>query len=154
MAGKVQVDLGRYIDKHGTYGQNIADGCSISNVLEGDHRLLVRSDADDQLLLTFAFTEKVKLTGLAVGAPADATRPMAVKLFVNQPAIDFSDAESLIPAAEIKLSKDDVTTPAVLPLKVVKFTGVDNVTLLVVGSEGGDISAVHTVKFYGEAMQG
>jgi hypothetical protein len=154
MSSKAQVDLGRLIDKNGTYGQNLASGCSISNVLEGDHRLMVRSDADDQLLLTFAFSEKVKLTGLTVGAPGDATRPLAVKLFVNQPAIDFSDAESLIPAAEIKLTKEEVTTPTVLPLKVVKFNGVDNVTLLVVGSEGGDVSAVHTVKFYGEAMQG
>ncbi|GBG28972.1 Thioredoxin-like protein 1 [Hondaea fermentalgiana] len=149
-----QVDLSSYVSKADSYALNVDSAFPMENLYNSDERSELRSDADDQLIVHFAFTEKVKLTGLNVVAPRNERRPEHIKLFTNQVSVGFEDIESLPAAFEMDVEGDDVTEGKMIPLRMVKFNNIDSVTLFVESSEGGDIAALSSVKFFGQAIQG
>lgn len=54
-------DLNGKIDKSDCYARNEASGFPMSNLVIGDSRLGCKSDADEQLILHYAFQEFVKV---------------------------------------------------------------------------------------------
>ena len=79
---------------------------------------------------------------------------MTSQLFTNVISIDFSDAESLPAVFEMDVKESDVTEDNIQPLRVAKFSGIDSITLFVESSQGGDVTALSSVKFFGETLQG
>lgn len=69
-------------------------------------------------------------------------------------SVGFEDIDSIPAALEMDLEDEDVAEGKIIPLRVVKFNKLDSVTLFVESSEGGDIAALSSVKFFGEAVQG
>ncbi len=148
------VDLATFISKDGTHGLNIDPNHPFSNLDNNDSRFEVRSDADDQLLLHFQFSEKVRVTGFKIGAPDGDLRPSNVKLFINQTSPSFSDAEQNVPQFEQDLDGEDVSGDKLIPLRVAKFNGIDSITVFFEGSEGEENTAVSSIKFFGQTVQG
>ena len=110
-----------------------------------DGGLFAESDCDAEVLLNIPFTQAVRLTGLALAAPAagaagadpDAA-PRAVRLFVNRPSLGFAEAASDPAAQELELSAADAAHPgAVLPLRAARFKGVTCLGVYV-SSNAGD----------------
>lgn len=107
----------------------------------------LESDCDEQLLMTIAFTQPIRLHSLQLFGPQDGRAPKTVKLFINQTAIDFASAERSNCVQELKLTKDDVAEDALIPLKYVKFQNVVSLTVFVKDNQGGEETSV--IKYLG-----
>lgn len=75
-----QVDLTSYVSKTGSYALNVDSAFPMDNLYNSDERSELRSDADDQLIVHFAFSEKVKLTSMNIVAPKNEMRPSHIKV--------------------------------------------------------------------------
>ena len=94
--------------------------------LNADPHLVVRSDADDQLLISIPFSSLCKIRSIKVSAPsgrcanlavsrwpattptrcAGDTAPTRVKVFINQPGLGFDDVQDISATQEWELSAD------------------------------------------------
>ncbi|KAK7015076.1 DUF1000-domain-containing protein [Favolaschia claudopus] len=99
------------------------------------------SDADEQLLLTIPFHQTVRVRSIIIrssGGDIDQA-PKRVKLLVNRPAIGFEDADGEEPevAQILDLTEDDVKNGRPIPLRFVRFQGVNSLHIFVVSNQGG-----------------
>ncbi|CAN0268591.1 unnamed protein product [Phaeothamnion confervicola] len=99
------------------------------NLFIGDHRLLLKSDADEQLLIHIGFQETVKIHSINFTAPQDDSAPLTVKLFINRDSFGFSDVDSMEPAMTLELTADDLSPDNVTLLKFVKFQRVSSLSV-------------------------
>ena len=73
--------LNEAISKNDTYCLNAASENPLANVWNADERFVLKSDADEQLIIHLTFNEKVNVTGISFCAPTDSeTQPTAVKV--------------------------------------------------------------------------
>ncbi|KDN42188.1 DUF1000-domain-containing protein [Tilletiaria anomala UBC 951] len=124
------------------------------------------SDADEQLLIQLAFSQKVRISHILLHTTpsAAAQAPKRIKLYVNQPNLGFDDIDdggSTAPAQELELAEDDVKSgPSggggrAVPLKFVKFQNVDSLAIAVVANQGGEeTTRIDALDIYGVAMEG
>jgi len=75
-----KVDLSSFIAKDGTYALNADDEFPLANLYNPDSRFQVRSDADEQMILHFQFSEKVKLSGVSIQAPTGDMQPVKIRV--------------------------------------------------------------------------
>lgn len=96
------------------------------------------SDCDEQLLLHLEFRQAVKLTALQFNTQADDSAPKTIKIYLNRPRMGFDNVEDIAPIHVIQLVEGVEAQKVVLP--VVKFTGVQSLTLFIEDnqSEGGN----------------
>lgn len=126
---------------------------NIQNVLKQGLRdqqeMLIESDADEQLLLTVAFDQRVKLHSLEMKAPADGRAPKALSLFVNPaPGFDFDAAEDS--TADQVVEFNDESMGKRLELRFVKFQNVDRLAVFVAANAADmETSALSYLKFWG-----
>ena len=116
----------------------------------------MRSDCDAQLLITVPVREALKLSGIAFRAASggDASGPKTIKLFVNQPNLDFSEAESTKATHELVLKAADLKG-AVQELKLVKFQSVNSITIFIVDNQAGtDKTCLSRITLYGSVQAG
>lgn len=92
----------------------------------------LRSDADEQLLLTIQLRQMYKLHSIKVAGPSDGSAPATIKLFINRDNMDFSDAEDLPPTQTLQLSGASAT----LPLQFTKFQAVSSLTVFLESNQG------------------
>ncbi|CAN0584846.1 unnamed protein product, partial [Ectocarpus sp. 12 AP-2014] len=90
------------------YCLNQLSGATWENLFQGDDRLMLQSDADEQLLLHVGFMETVKLHSIDFVAPSDDTAPLTVKLYLNRNSMGFSDTDDMAPAQTLELTKEDL----------------------------------------------
>jgi len=97
----------------------------------------IKSDSDEQLLIIIPFNCHVKLHSLILEGP-DESAPSKIKLFNNQPNMDFSNASSLLPAQELTLTKQQTKQGSgiVIPLKFVKFQNIQTISIFVESNHG------------------
>mmetsp|Transcript_7534 Transcript_7534/g.19512 ORF Transcript_7534/g.19512 Transcript_7534/m.19512 type:complete len:193 (-) Transcript_7534:211-789(-) len=109
------------------------------------------TDADEQLLVTLPFGENVKLHSFLVKGPEGGKAPKKVRVFVNQLAMDFSDAEDAPADFEIELSEGEVVKGQRVVLDGKAFKSpVSSMTLFFVDNqEGGEITAIKTLSVFG-----
>lgn len=89
----LQVDLATFITKAQCECLNESDEHNFSQCLTDDDGYL-ESDCDEQLILSIAFSQAVKIHSLKIKAPNDKG-PKNIKLYINQPrTIDFDMADS------------------------------------------------------------
>jgi len=98
----------------------------------------LESDVDEQLIITVAFNQQMKLHSLRILADGPKA-PKTVRLFLNLPnAPDFDSAESMVAVQEFTLTEEDMKEGSVINLKYVKFQSVQSVTMFVKDNQGGE----------------
>mmetsp|Transcript_6752 Transcript_6752/g.8808 ORF Transcript_6752/g.8808 Transcript_6752/m.8808 type:complete len:175 (-) Transcript_6752:459-983(-) len=150
-------DVALSIDKSECYAKNEHPNFPMTNLFVGDTRLGCKSDADEQLLLHVAFPEfvkvkSIKFTHFNLGLDPEFN-PTTVKLFVNRESMGFEDCEDMDATQELELTHDDLRDEAEpIPLKYVLFQRVKSITVFVEDNNGGDVSALGALQFYGKTI--
>ena len=114
-----------------------------------------RSDCDEQIIISVAFQQKVRLHSLRLSGPPD-NAPRVIKLFINQPvAMDFDRAESSVPTQAMELSPEEASkSDTLIPLQYVKFQNVENITIFIANNQtGAETTTVSQLRFFGNPVQ-
>uniref|UniRef100_A0A493SSR3 Thioredoxin like 1 n=1 Tax=Anas platyrhynchos platyrhynchos TaxID=8840 RepID=A0A493SSR3_ANAPP len=131
---KGYMDLMPFINKAGCECLNESDEHGFDNCLRKDSTYL-ESDCDEQLLITVAFSQPVKLYSMKLQGPDNGQGPKYIKIFINLPrSMDFEEAERSEPTQALELTPDDIKEDGIIQLRYVKFQNVNSVT--VVGKKG------------------
>ncbi|XP_033929174.1 thioredoxin-like protein 1 isoform X2 [Melopsittacus undulatus] len=135
---KGYMDLLPFINKAGCECLNESDQHGFDNCLRRDASYL-ESDCDQQLLITVAFSQPVKLYSMKFQGPDNGQGPKSVKIFTNLPrSMDFEEAERSEPTQSLELSRDEIREDGIIPLRYVKFQNVNSVTLFVQSNHGDE----------------
>lgn len=98
----------------------------------------LESEADPELLAYIPFSQPVKIKAISIfSAISPEQGPKTVKLFINQPQFDFSDAESHEPTQELTLTNKDIKGDRI-QLRFVKFQNVNSLHILVTSNQGDE----------------
>lgn len=139
---KGHMDLGLFVEKSGCECLNESDDHHLSAALAKGPDYL-ESDCDEQLLISIAFNQAVKLHSLKIQGPDDGRGPKTVKLFTNlTKTMDFDSAESFEAVQTLELTADDINEDIIIPLKFVKFQNVLGLTLFFQNNQGGEETTV------------
>ncbi|XP_009697328.1 PREDICTED: thioredoxin-like protein 1, partial [Cariama cristata] len=125
---KGYMDLMPFINKAGCECLNESDEHGFDNCLRKDSTYL-ESDCDEQLLITVAFSQPVKLYSMKLQGPDNGQGPKYIKIFINLPrSMDFEEAERSEPTQALELTPDDIKEDGIIQLRYVKFQNVNSVT--------------------------
>lgn len=145
------------LEKSRCYARNEDSRYPWQNLLTGDTRIGCKSDADEQLIIHFEFTEfvkihSVKLTELSNGAQPE-NNPTRVLLFVNRNDLGFEDVDDVDPTTTLELTAEDLreTADGIL-LRYVNYQRVKTVTLYIEDNNGGEISSLGKLQFFGKPV--
>ncbi|KAK2583114.1 hypothetical protein KPH14_009140 [Odynerus spinipes] len=108
----------------------------------------VESDVDDELLFNIPFTGNVKLKGLIIIGGEGPTRPNKVRLFKNRPHMTFDEVMTEADQ-EFELCNDESGVHE-YPLRVVKFSTVNHLSLHFTGNGGAERSKIYYIGLKGE----
>lgn len=148
------MDLMPFVNKAGCECLNESDECGFDNCLSKDPTFL-ESDCDEQLLITIAFSQPVKLFSMKLQSSDIAQAPKEVKLFINLPrSMDFDDAEHSEATQSLELSEDDLKEEGIIPLRYVKFQNVQSVTMFVKSNQKDEeTTKINYLTFIGTPVQ-
>ncbi|XP_068190871.1 thioredoxin-like protein 1 [Antennarius striatus] len=151
---KGYMDLMPFICKAGCECLNESDDCGFDNCLIKDSSCL-ESDCDEQLLITIAFNQPVKLFSMKLQSSDFARYPKEVKVFINQPhSMGFDDAERYEATQALELSEEDYKDDALIPLRYVKFQNIQSVTLFIKSNQGNEeTTKINYLTFIGTPVQ-
>lgn len=132
------VELTTFINKSGCECLNESDDHPLAHCLDASKQTYLESDCDEQLIITLAFSQPIKLHSIKISAP-DEYGPKTMKLFLNQPSsLDFDKAESSEPVQLIELKSEDLLDDAKpVQLKYVKFQNVNSLTMFIKDNQTG-----------------
>lgn len=132
------VDLVSFITKSGCECLNESDDHPLAHCLDTNKQTYLESDCDEQLIITLAFSQPIKLHSIKIRAPEEYG-PKTLKIFLNQPnSVDFDKAESAEPVQQIELKPEDLADDAKpVQLKYVKFQNVNSLTIFVKDNQTG-----------------
>ncbi|EQC35418.1 hypothetical protein SDRG_07128 [Saprolegnia diclina VS20] len=147
-------DLAEQLDKANSYCLNEDPSYGFANLFIGDGTLLLKSEADEQLIIHLEFKEAVKIHSIALKAPTDDSAPRVLKLFVNRNNLGFSDVADIEPVQQIELNDEQLASGSPIELRFVKFQRVSALTLFIEENNGGDISAISSLRLFGESIAG
>ncbi|KAL7424953.1 hypothetical protein Q5752_000640 [Cryptotrichosporon argae] len=112
----------------------------------------VESDADDALIIRIPFVSSVSLRSITVKAGPGGHRPTAMRLYANQPGLDFSDVEAQQPVQAFELIER--AEGVEYQVKAAKFASLTTLTLFFPGNGGDeDSSRVYYVGLRGTYKQ-
>uniref|UniRef100_A0A3Q3NKT2 Thioredoxin-like 1 n=1 Tax=Mastacembelus armatus TaxID=205130 RepID=A0A3Q3NKT2_9TELE len=151
---KGYMDLMPFVNKVGCECLNESDDCGFDKCLVKDSSYL-ESDCDEQLLITIAFNQPVKLFSMKLQALDFAQAPKVVKVFINLPrSMSFDDAERSEATQTLELSEEDYKDDGLIPLRYVKFQNVQSVTLFVKSNQGDEeTTKINYLTFIGTPVQ-
>ena len=173
------LDLRDKIDSAASYAKNEASGFPLSNLFIGDSRLGCKSDTDEQLIIHIEFQEFVKVRSFGYckrfdsittcsphwvtlpqirsikfteynGGVDPESNPNKVHLFVNRNNLGFEDCEDVEAEQTLELTAEDLkeSSPPTA-IKYVKFQRVKSLTIFIEDNQGGEVSALGGLKFFG-----
>lgn len=148
------VELNTFIAKSGCECSNESDDHPLAHCLENNQQTYLESDCDEQLIISIAFSQPIKLHSIKIRAPPEYG-PKTLKLFQNQPmTLDFDKAESSEPVQQVDLKADDLTSDAKpVELKYVKFQNVNSLTIFVKDNQTGkDTTRINQLIFIGSPL--
>jgi len=109
----------------------------------------LRSDCDEQLLVTVELAQPAKVHSIRVTAPSKASAPSQIKLFLNKTALSFDDVEDLKPAQVVSVTGPEQT----IPLQFVKFQNVCSLTFFIEGNQGDeDVTCLSRLELIGTPL--
>jgi hypothetical protein len=151
------ISLVDQIDKSDCYARNQAPGYPMTNLFIGDSRLGCKSDADEQLIIHISFQEFVKVKSIKFVAFNNGEdpecNPSSVKLFVNRNNLGFEDIDDVEPTQVLQLTAEDLRESSEpVMTKFVKFQRVKTLTIYVEDNNGGDVSALGSIKLMGRTV--
>jgi thioredoxin len=135
------MDLQSFIMKAQCECLNESDEHSLEHGLNSGGGYL-QSDCDEQLIISIAFNQAVKIHSLKVNAPADKG-PKTIRIFINQPrTLDFDLADSYTSVQDLELTPEDLEGNPV-NLRYVKFQNVQNIQFFVKDNQaGGEVTQI------------
>ncbi|PFH37480.1 proteasome-interacting thioredoxin domain-containing protein [Besnoitia besnoiti] len=128
---------------------------SIRGIIEGasESAYVSSSNEDPQLLIKLGFSNPVKLSSLMIKSPPGSAEagevPKTVKLFTNNLAMGFSEAESEAPIQEVTLDENEVESGCTIPLRFVKFQNVSTLVIFVESNNGSDQTKISEIDVFG-----
>jgi len=132
-----QANLTQILDKSRTECLNQSDDHVLEHALAAGDGYL-ESDCDEQLLITMAFTQRVKVHSLYIAAQGNQA-PKDIKVFANLPNTpSFDAAEGMEGVQKFELAPEDMKDNNLVLLKYVKFQNVDSITIFVANNQGGE----------------
>jgi len=132
------LDLASMINKESCECLNESDDHNLAGALTSNSSAYLESDCDEQLIISLAFSQPVKLHSLKIEAPTDSG-PKFIKLFINQPCtLSFDQAESMEPIQALDLTQKNLEE-SIIPLRFVKF---QNVQTLLVSEKSNRINLI------------
>lgn len=145
------MDLSTFITASQCECLNESDDHPMAHALTSQGGYL-ESDCDEQLIISIAFNQAVKLHSLKIKAPAEKG-PKFVKLFINQPrTLDFDQSASNQAVQELELTPVDLDGNPV-PLRFVKFQNVQNIQLFIKDNQSGaEVTQIDHLAFYGSPI--
>ncbi|VDL74193.1 unnamed protein product [Nippostrongylus brasiliensis] len=148
-----QSDITSLIDKKQMECLNGDDSTPLTGFLEGLN--VLRSDCDEQLIISLPFTQPVKVHSIMMKGTSEKT-PKSVRIFSNLPkTLDFDGANSVAALQTLEFSEKAQSEPELLQLKYVKFQNVNNIQLFVENNQGGgDVTELEVLKIYGTPLSG
>ncbi|XP_056146720.1 thioredoxin-like protein 1 [Lampris incognitus] len=151
---KGYMDLMPFVNKAGCECLNESDVCGFNNCLTKDSTYL-ESDCDEQLLITMAFNQPVKLFSLKLQCSDLTQAPKEVKVFINLPqTLGFDDAERSEATQMLELSEEDYKDDGLIPLRYVKFQSVQSVTVFIKSNQGNEeTTKINYLTFIGTPVQ-
>lgn len=149
------VELNSFIQKNGCECLNESDDHPLNNCLDLSHKsTYLESDCDEQLIITVAFSQPIKLHSIKLRAP-EGYGPKTLKFFLNQPAsLDFDKAENSEPVQLLEITKDNLLDDAKpIQLKYVKFQNVNSLTIFVKDNQTGkETTRINEILFIGSPV--
>ncbi|KAK4885960.1 hypothetical protein RN001_002231 [Aquatica leii] len=135
------MDLSPFILKANCECLNEHDDHPFTHCLQAGGGFL-QSDCDEQLILSIAFNQAVKIHSLRIKAPLDKG-PKNIKIFINQPhTLDFDLANGYSSVQDLQLTPVDLEGNAV-NLRFVKFQNVQNIQFFIKDNQsGGEVTQV------------
>lgn len=148
------VELNALVNQAGCECLNGSDDHGLENSLVRDDSFL-ESDCDEQLLISMAFNQPVRLYALRIIGPGDGHAPRSLKIFINQTrSMDFDEAERCEATQSLQLTPEELTDESSIQLRYVKFQHVNNVTVFVKDNQGGeDTTRICYLSFIGTTVQ-
>jgi len=141
---EIEGDLYRHVDLGRSECLNDDPNNPFANVFqEPGQAKYLKSDTDEQLLLTIGFKCIVSIKNIKFVGPTDDSGPKQIKLFLNKLNMSFEDAEEYKATQEFELTSEDLkngTKP--VQLDAVKFVKTDTLTVFIKSNQGGQ---EHTV---------
>jgi len=130
---------------------NAANPEILASVLDGGGAGPLRSDCDEQLLISLPFASGVKLHSLNILGGGE-TAPKTVKLFINNDNLAFDDVEDKKPHHEFEMSAREVAG-GVIVLPFVKFQYVTNLTIFISGNLADDeVTTLDRIQLFGQGI--
>lgn len=148
------VELSSFITKSGCECLNESDDHPLGHCLDSNKQTYLESDCDEQLIITLAFSQPIKLHSIKIKAPEEYG-PKTLKLFLNQPrSLDFDKAETSEPIQQLELKAEDLVDDAKpVPLKYVKFQNVNSLTIFVKDNQtGADTTRIFQILLIGSPV--
>uniref|UniRef100_V5GYT8 Thioredoxin-like protein n=1 Tax=Anoplophora glabripennis TaxID=217634 RepID=V5GYT8_ANOGL len=145
------MDLSPFITKSQSECLNESDDHPFAHCLTSEGGYL-QSDCDEQLIISIAFNQAVKIHSLKIKAPADKG-PKHIRIFINQPrTLDFDLADSYTSIQDLDLTPEDLEGNPV-NLRYVKFQNVQNIQFFVKDNQsGGEVTQLDHLAIIGSPI--
>lgn len=151
------VSLNRHIDVNKVLAWNVQESNSQVAAMLNPEAIktipppaVVRSDADEELLLFVPFSEYVRIRGIGIIGGGEGFNPSRVKLYVNRSDVDgFDSVRRLEVADTIELAPSTTDDEVLYAVNAVRFMSCGSVTLYIDQNYGGDETHVRGIAFYG-----
>uniref|UniRef100_A0A1B6CN15 Thioredoxin domain-containing protein n=1 Tax=Clastoptera arizonana TaxID=38151 RepID=A0A1B6CN15_9HEMI len=133
----IYMDLTPFIMTSQCEALNESDTHPFAHCLTNTEGQYLESDCDEQLILSFTFTQAVKIHSIKVKGPA-GNGPKTIKLFINQPnTLDFDSASVNQAVQEITLTENELQGIPV-GLRFVKFQNVQNLQIFIEDNQSAE----------------
>lgn len=116
---------------------------------------LLKSDCDEQLLITVPFANPVRVHSILVEGPANSA-PSSIKLYTNQTGFDFDNTDTTPPVQALEFTPKHTQSGAgvAVELKFVKFQNVHKLTLFVDRNHGDqDVTVISKLVVIGNVIK-
>ena len=146
-------EINALIDQSDSYALNEDGSHHFGNLLISDPGMILRSDADEQMIIQFSFRSSVKVHSIGFRSGDMESAPTVVRVFSDRKNLDFSDVEDYSPTQVLELSPSDYEEGNVTNLKFVKFQRLNSITLMIDENGGCDFSSLSEVVFFGCSLE-
>ncbi|PVV02708.1 hypothetical protein BB560_002836 [Smittium megazygosporum] len=154
-SASVHSDLQSYIIKSQLECLNYSKENPLESIITENDSYL-ESDVDEQLLISIAFNQPVKLYGIKIIPAKDkvGNAPKSIKLYSNARNLGFSDAESIDATDSIELDSSYYNDPDIIKLRYVRFQNTNTLSIFIENNiDDDDVTIVNQIVFIGTPVE-